>query len=254
MRFSRSSLLRVALALAFLTVGVGAAPPPPPSPIQPGDIREWLGYIASDELEGRQVFTEGLGLAAAYIADHLAAWNVKPGGEDGTYFQTVKVLGVRTTSKASVTVMVNGQTRVFKDGEGIFFPKKMGGRQSITGDRVQFVGYGLQVPAADEDDYAGVDPGGKHRHLPRPGRENAASQFIPAPECQVAQRDCQGGDRDDRTGVGRQRNARHPGLHARARRSGGAGARVAPFQWPRERRLHHGRTLRFAGGSGAHCN
>src|SRR5438128_2322602 len=118
MRFSRSSLLRVALALAFLTVGVGAAPPPPNSPIQPGDIREWLGYIASDELEGRQVFTEGLGLAAAYISDHLAAWNVKPGGEDGTYFQTVKVLGVRTTSKASVTVEVNGQTRVFKDGEG----------------------------------------------------------------------------------------------------------------------------------------
>ena len=121
----------------------------------------WLTYIASDELEGRLVYTEGLGLAAAYIADHLREWGVKPGGDNGTYFQTVKVLGVRTTSKASITVDVNGQTRTFKDGDGITFPRNMGGKQTIQGDQIQFVGYGLQIPSAGIDDYAGVDPKGK---------------------------------------------------------------------------------------------
>ena len=129
--------------------------------IQPEPLKEWLGYIASDELQGRQIYTEGLGLAAAYIADHLKEWGVKPAGDDGTYFQTVKVVGVRTTSHASVTVDVNGQTRTFKDGEGVMFAKNMGGKQTITGDQIEFVGYGLQIPSANIDDYAKVDPKGK---------------------------------------------------------------------------------------------
>jgi hypothetical protein len=157
-------LLRFTLVLALLASTVGAqkiAPADTPVSIQATDLREWLSYIASDELQGRQIFGEGLGLAAGYIADHLAQWGVKPAGDDGTYFQTVKVLGVRAASKASVMVEVHGQQRLFKDGEGIAFPKKMGGAQTIAGDKLLFAGYGLQVPSASLDDYADVDPRGK---------------------------------------------------------------------------------------------
>jgi len=165
MRLLRTApLTKVALILFVFCFTVGAArgaPAEAPGSVQSADIREWLGYIASDELEGRQVFTEGLGLAAAYIADHLAQWKVKPAGEDGTYFQTVKVVGVRSTSRASVTVEVNGQARVFKDGEGIVFPKRMGGKQTIASDRIAFAGYGLQIPSAGLDDYANTEPSGK---------------------------------------------------------------------------------------------
>jgi Zn-dependent M28 family amino/carboxypeptidase len=129
--------------------------------IQPAALEEWLTYVASDELQGRQTYTEGLGLAAAYIADHLKEWGVKPGGDNGSYFQTVKVVGVRTTSRSTVTVDVNGTTRTFRDGEGVIFPKRMGGRQTITGDQIEFAGYGLSVPASNHDDYAELDPGGK---------------------------------------------------------------------------------------------
>ena len=118
--------------------------------IQPEPLKEWLTYIASDELQGRQIYTEGLGLAAAYIADHLKEWGVKPGGDNGSYFQTVKVVSVKATSHASVTVDVNGQSRTFKDGEGVLFAKNMGGKQTITGDQVEFVGYGLQIPSAND--------------------------------------------------------------------------------------------------------
>src|SRR5437588_3563204 len=98
--------------------------------ITPAELKDWLSYIASDELEGRQVFTEGLGLAGAYIADHLKEWGVKPAGDAGTYFQEVKVLGVNAKSQSSVTVTVNGQSRTFKDGEGITFPRAQGGKQT----------------------------------------------------------------------------------------------------------------------------
>jgi hypothetical protein len=147
----------------MLAAGPGAqrAPAGKDSAISAGDLKEWLSFIASDQLEGRQVYTEGLGIAAGYIADHLKEWGVKPGGDNGSYFQSVRVVGVRTASRASVTVDVNGKSRTFKDGEGIVFPKNMGGKQVVRGDDVQFVGYGLQVPAANIDDYGGADPKGK---------------------------------------------------------------------------------------------
>jgi hypothetical protein len=48
-----------------------------------GDLKRWLSYLASDELEGRATFTEGLGLAAAYIAEQLKANGVQPGATTG---------------------------------------------------------------------------------------------------------------------------------------------------------------------------
>ncbi|MEP6919179.1 MAG: M28 family peptidase, partial [Acidobacteriota bacterium] len=166
MRFRR--LLISCAAVSLLAVGLvaqkapsGPAGPGGPASIEPGELKEWLTYIASDELEGRQIFTEGLGLASAYIASHLQEWGVKPGAPDGTYFQTVKVLGVKASSHATVTVQVGGQTRTFKDGEGITFPRNMGAKQTITGEQIQFAGYGLQLPAARIDDYATGSPKGK---------------------------------------------------------------------------------------------
>jgi hypothetical protein len=125
--------------------------------IRPDDLKEWLTYIASDELQGRVVFSEGLGLAAGYIRDHLQSWGVKPAGDRGGYLQTVRVLGVKATSRSSVTVRVGTQSRTFKDGEGIRFPRNSGAKQALTIDRVEFVGYGLDAPAVQSQDFAGRD-------------------------------------------------------------------------------------------------
>ena len=101
---------RVALIFALLvSFSIGAAHAQPSTKggitsIQQEPLKEWLTYIASDELQGRATYSEGLGLAAGYISSHLAQWGVKPAGDNGTYLQVVKVLGVRTTSRATVTV------------------------------------------------------------------------------------------------------------------------------------------------------
>jgi hypothetical protein len=152
-----------AFLLAAIAISLSAQSPSRGgvSAIQPEPIKEWLTYVASDELQGRATYTEGLGLAAGYIAGHLKEWGVKPAGDNGTYLQVVKVQGVKTTSRSTVTVDVNGQTRTFKDGEGITLPKNMGGQQTVVADQVQFVGYGLTLPAGTHDDYKNVDPKGK---------------------------------------------------------------------------------------------
>src|SRR5262245_56336240 len=107
--------------VAILTFSGAAAKNNGRETITQEDLKEWLGYLASDELEGRNTFSEGLGLAGAYIAEHLRAWGVKPGGPNGSYFQRVSVIGVKTDNKSAITVEANGQTRTFKNKEGITF-------------------------------------------------------------------------------------------------------------------------------------
>jgi hypothetical protein len=153
----RRAILTVAFILLFFA-GTSArqAPRAGLDLIAAADLRTWLTYIASDELQGRATFTEGIGMAATYIAQHLAEWGVKPGGDAGSYLQAVRVLGVRSTNRSTLTVEVNGQRRVFKDGEGVEFPPNAGGARTFTVDRVEFVGYGLDAPAAGHTDYAGL--------------------------------------------------------------------------------------------------
>jgi hypothetical protein len=125
------------------------------------EMKEWLGYLASDELEGRSTFTEGLGLAAAYIADHLKAWSIKPAGDSGSYFQRVKVLGVKSTNRSTVTLETAAGSRTFKLGEGIQLPANVGGRRTFTADQIEFLGYGLNAPLAGHNDYSGKKVKGK---------------------------------------------------------------------------------------------
>ena len=157
---TRSLVVLLTLSLTLTAVPAQKARPGK-APIQVEDLKQWLSYLASDELEGRATFSEGLGLAAAYIAEQLRAWNVKPGGDNGSYFQRVRVLGVKSTNRSTLTVEVNGQARTFKDGEGISFPKNVGGKRSFTVDQIEFMGYGLDAPLANHNDYAGKDVKGK---------------------------------------------------------------------------------------------
>lgn len=141
-----------AVALAA-SLALGAQTPAGTSLIKVDDLKRWLGYVASDELEGRANFSEGLALAAAYIAEEMEAAGVKPGGDGGTYFQRVPVLGVQNKGTARVTLDVGGKTRTFALGEGIDIPKNMGGARTVSSDQIVFVGYGLSVPAAGVDDF-----------------------------------------------------------------------------------------------------
>src|SRR5215475_14399489 len=112
------------------------------SQIDPNEMKEWLSYLASDSLQGRQVFTEGYGLAAQYIADHLKEWGLKPLGADGTYLQPVRLKGYKVTRNSSVTVEANGQSRTFKHGDHVTFGTNSGGKQTLTFSGVEFLGYG----------------------------------------------------------------------------------------------------------------
>jgi Peptidase family M28 len=160
-RFRATLLAAAALVVTIAILPSQAAPKASSRSVDVRELREWLTYIASDDLQGRAVFSSGLGLAESYIADHLRQWGVKPGGDHGSYLQTVRVVGMKATSHTTVTVDVGGERRTFADGDGIRFPKNVGARQQRRLDRVEFVGYGLDLPAANHDDYGGKDVTGE---------------------------------------------------------------------------------------------
>lgn len=150
---------RATIWLAALVIGLGILPasgaPAARESIKGDDLKEWLSYIASDELQGRATYSAGLDLAAAYISNHLRAWGVKPAGDNPSFLQTVRVLGVKTTSRSSVTVTVAGETRTYQDGAGVTFQKNSGVSRALTLRRVEFAGYGVNVPAVNHLDFHG---------------------------------------------------------------------------------------------------
>ena len=148
----RAGLLALAVA-AFLAVApspagrtLRAASAGGAASFDPADLREWLSYIASDDLQGRAVFSSGLGLAASYLQQHLREWGVKPAGDNGSFLQTVRVLGVKATRHSTVTVTVAGERRTFTDGEAVRFQRNTGGKRTLTLDRVEFTGTASTCP------------------------------------------------------------------------------------------------------------
>ena len=77
------------------------------------ELRIYLHFLASDQLEGRNLPSRGYDTAALYIASHLAEWGLKPGGSTtGTngplqpYFMPIELVSrqlVPGESKASIT-------------------------------------------------------------------------------------------------------------------------------------------------------
>jgi hypothetical protein len=158
---NRASLRLAVVSIAVLAAGAGSwrlfAQAPEPAKgvkyaqISQADMKEWLTYLSSDELQGRQVFTEGYGLAAAYIADHLKEWGIKPLGDDGTFFQNVKLKGYKVTRNSTVTIEAGGQTKTFKYPDHLTIGANSGGPQTMTFASVEFVGYGR------DEDFKGRD-------------------------------------------------------------------------------------------------
>jgi Zn-dependent M28 family amino/carboxypeptidase len=112
-------------------------------------------------MEGRGVGTRGEQLATDYIATELAVFGLKPAGDNGTYFQSVPLVGVDpqpgtilSASKGRQTFQMNFQ----KDFVGV--THKQQPLVNLDADAI-FVGHGIVAPEFQWDDFKGVDVKGK---------------------------------------------------------------------------------------------
>src|SRR4051812_23650261 len=59
--------------------------------ISASQLRDYLTFIASDEMEGRDTPSRGLDTTAKFLAMNLSRWGFKPAGDDGTFFQRIEL-------------------------------------------------------------------------------------------------------------------------------------------------------------------
>ncbi|MCX6367137.1 MAG: M28 family peptidase [Armatimonadetes bacterium] len=94
------------------------------------NLRGYLTFIASDALQGRDTPSQGLDVAAEFLAFHLKKWGLKPGGDKGTFFQKIPMIKMGfDETKSSLTI---AETAV-KFGESFAIER---GNGSATGDLV----------------------------------------------------------------------------------------------------------------------
>src|SRR6185295_4411644 len=76
--------------------------------ITAAQLRSYLTFIASDEMEGRDTPSRGLDTVAKFIGVNLERWGFKPAGDDGTFFQKI-ALRREQIDPAKTIAEINGQ-------------------------------------------------------------------------------------------------------------------------------------------------
>ena len=117
-------------------------------------------YLADDKLEGRETGSEGHRKAAAYVEDRFREYSLKPAGTAG-YLQPVR-FDVRQIDEehSSVELFENAKYVPLKFGEDLGVGLRTNPPATLEAPAV-FVGYGLSIPEAHYDDFAGLDLQGK---------------------------------------------------------------------------------------------
>src|SRR5690349_24340722 len=85
--------------------------------ITAAQLRNYLTFIASDEMEGRDTPSRGLDTTAKFIAMNLDRWGFKPAGDDGTFFQKI-ALTRESLEPEKTTLEIGGQA--FKLGDDFY--------------------------------------------------------------------------------------------------------------------------------------
>ena len=117
-------------------------------------MRERVKRLSADDFEGRGPGNAGSKKAADYIAAQMKAAGIKP-GNGKSYFQNVKLVGVKVDPATQLTVSRGGTTKNFKFGDD-FVATTGAQRSNVSVDAdVVFMGYGVDAPLYKWNDYSG---------------------------------------------------------------------------------------------------
>jgi Zn-dependent M28 family amino/carboxypeptidase len=173
---------RIALIVSLLIVAMAAAQENPPKPqpesrfgshlspvaiaamqsIRPENIETHVRFLSDDLLEGRGTGQRGGDIAADYIATQFALYGLKPAGDNGSYFQKVPMVGITPGADTRFTLVpANGPALNLKPLDEYVAYDQTQQPESNVDAEIVYVGYGIEAPEYNWDDYKGVDVKGK---------------------------------------------------------------------------------------------
>jgi Zn-dependent M28 family amino/carboxypeptidase len=130
--------------------------------INPEHIRWHVRFLSHDLLEGRGTGQRGGDIAAEYIATQFAEYGLKPAGENGSYLQKVPLVGITTLPDTRFSLVPKqGAAMNLKPLDEYVAYDQTQQSQSDVDAEIVYVGYGIEAPEYNWDDYKGVDVRGK---------------------------------------------------------------------------------------------
>jgi len=162
-------LLLVAALAAPLMASCAAVAPVPPAALSASAQRlsDHARILGSDEFEGRGPATPGEEKSVAYIVQQMQAEGLQPGGQirNGarSWTQDVPLGRFEISGPVAASYTVGGQTRALVQGDDIAIraAQTNADRVTIANAPVVFIGYGVNAPERNWDDFKGMDLRGK---------------------------------------------------------------------------------------------
>ena len=160
---SKRLLLCFALFTAACSTGSPASMtlaelPGPSTDIMLVDIKK----LSSDEFEGRMPGSKGEELTLEYITKQLKDSSLEPGAPNGEWLQKVSLVGLTPQAQTPFVVKKGATKKEFKpNDEVVAFSRHVADSAKIENSELVFVGYGVQAPEQQWDDFRGIDVKGK---------------------------------------------------------------------------------------------
>jgi len=120
--------------------------------------------LSSDEFLGRSTGTEGEEKTVNYLVEQFKAMGASSGVEDGSYVQRFPLLGQKTMNHSMEVRRPSRRSTIntftfFEDF--VAWPSNQSEKVDINDAELVYVGYGIQAPEENWDDFKGVDVKGK---------------------------------------------------------------------------------------------
>src|ERR1700720_557181 len=123
------------------------------------DGKAWwdtVKVISDDKYEGRDTGSKGERQAQEYIVGKLKGLGVEPAGSDG-FYQSVKLRTLEIDEpRCQLSLLRDGHAQKLTLGEQAFFSTRFPPAPKVDA-ALMFVGYGLNIPEKNYNDFAGLD-------------------------------------------------------------------------------------------------
>jgi len=159
------------LIVGVFALAACAAPPRPPAPPPGGEpaalitadvLAAPIRFLADDALAGRAPGTEGDYLSRLYISTTMQLIGLRPGAGGGTWEQPFELVGITSLAPDQWTFRRDGRSLALENRSDFVAVSGVDQPQAaLDGAEVVFVGYGIQAPEYQWDDFKGADLRGK---------------------------------------------------------------------------------------------
>ncbi len=147
--------------LLLAAAGLLIAAQPATAQIDAGRIKEHVRVLSSDAFQGRGPTQPGEQKTIDYLARQFAAAGLKPGGQNGSWFQDVELIRYDRVGPVEISVQVAGARLPLQVGPQVTASSRILGETRLDGAPMVFVGYGIDAPAIGWNSFGDQDLKGK---------------------------------------------------------------------------------------------